>query len=161
MNKVMGYRADAADKLVFNSQQEDKAYRNAMRMDLRNRDMYDINEYDRMTKLGMLNETNPYYSIEEGPRGGSLKWKDKNNWMSMVTGRSAQPTEQSLAAMRKTALELKNEGHDAAVINGFLRSQFPNAYQNSRGASNAAAINSQYFMPQGDTPFGYDDGYGY
>ena len=164
MNKVMAYRADAADKLAFNSQQEDKAYRNAMRMDLRNRDLYDMNEYDRMTKLGMLNETNPYYSIEEGPRGGALKWKDKNNWMSMVTGQSAAPSEQTEAAMRRYAVDLKNEGHDAATIKDFLRFKFPNVAQSGR-ASNAAAINAQYMnansMAQSAYPFGYDDGYGY
>ena len=167
MNKVMAYRADAADKLAFNAQQEDKAYRNAMRMDLRNRDMYDINEYDRMTKLGMLNETNPYYSIEEGPRGGALKWKDKNNWMSMVTGQSAAPSEQNLEAMQRYALDLKNAGHDAATINNFLRVKFPNIAQSGRGAGSAAAINAQYAalnrtpMAQSAYPFGYDDGYGY
>jgi hypothetical protein len=166
MNKVMAYRADAADKLAFNSQQEDKAYRNAMRMDLRNRDLYDMNEYDRMTKLGMLNETNPYYSIEEGPRGGALKWKDKNNWMSMVTGQSAAPSDQNLEAMQRYALDLKNAGHDAATINNFLRVKFPNIAQSGRGSGNAAAINAQYAalnrapMAQSAYPFGYDDGYG-
>jgi hypothetical protein len=167
MNKVMAYRADAGDKLAFNAQQEDKAYRNAMRMDLKAREMYDMNERDRYSKLNMLNETNPYYSIEEGPQGETLKWKDKNNWMSMITGQSAAPSEQSLASMRRFALELKNEGHDAATINGFLRSQFPNAFQSNRGAGNAAAINAQYAalnrapMAQSAYPFGYDDGYGY
>lgn len=167
MNKVMAYRADAADKLAFNSQQEDKAYRNAMRMDLKARDMYDMNERDRYSKLNMLNETNPYYSIEEGPRGETLKWKDKNNWMSMVTGQSAAPSEQNLEAMQRYALDLKNAGHDAATINNFLRVKFPNIVQSGRGAGNAAAINAQYAalnrtpMAQSAYPFGYDDGYGY
>jgi hypothetical protein len=168
MNKVMGYRADAADKLVFNSQQEDKAYRNAMRMDLRNRDMYDINEYDRMTKLGMLNETNPYYSIEEGPRGGSLKWKDKNNWMNMVTGQSSQLSQNQITDMENYAQQLKDtRGMDSGTIQALLRARYPNFYQSGNRSSNAAAINAQYMdanrgsMAQSAYPFGYDDGYGY
>jgi hypothetical protein len=167
MNKVMGYRADAADKLVFNSQQEDKAYRNAMRMDLRNRDMYDINEYDRATKQGMLNETNPYYSIQDGPKGATLNWKDKTNWMNMVTGQTSQPSEQNLNSMQAYALQLKNDGHDAATINQLMRVKFPNSFQSGRSAGNAAAINAQYMnmnrapMAQSAYPFGYEDDLGY
>jgi len=95
----------------------------------------------------------------------SLKWKDKNNWMSMVTGQSAAPSEQTEAAMRRYAVDLKNEGHDAATIKDFLRFKFPNVAQSGR-ASNAAAINAQYMnanrapMAQSAYPFGYDDGYG-
>jgi hypothetical protein len=167
MNRVMAYRANTGDTLQFNAQQEDKAYRNAMRMDLRNRDMHDINEYDRMTKLGMLNETNPYYSIQEGPRGATLNWKDKNNWMSMVTGQAAQPTDQNLVGIQNYALELKNAGHDAATITQLMRMKYPNAFQSGSRSSNAAAINAQYMnanrapMAQSAYPFGYDDGYGY
>jgi hypothetical protein len=160
MNRVMAYRADAADKLAFNAQQEDKAYRNTMRNYLKAQDMYDINEYDRATKQGMLNETNPYYSIQDGPGGATLNWKDKVNWMNMVTGQSPQVSDQSLEAMRKSAIALKAEGHDATTINTFLRAQFPNAFQNSRGASNAAAINAQYMnMGQSAYPFGVPDSY--
>ena len=48
-----------------------------------------------------------------------------------------------------------------------MRMKFPNAFQNSRGANNAAAIQAQYMnmnrapMAQSAYPFGYDDGYGY
>ena len=167
MNKVMAYRADAADKLVYNGQQEDKAYRNAMRSYLKGLDMYDINDYENASKLGMLNETNPYYSIEDGNNGAYLKWKDKNNWMNMVTGQTAQPTEKNLAEMQAYALDLKNAGHDAATINQLMRVKYPNVFQTGRGASNAAAINAQYAalnrtpMAQSAYPFGYDDGYGY
>lgn len=167
MNKVMAYRADAADKLVYNGQQEDKAYRNAMRMDLRNRDMYDMNEYENAGKQTVLNQTNPYYSLEDSNQGKYIKWKDKNSWMNMVTGQNAQASDQTVEAMRKYALALKNEGHDAATINNFLSVQFPNAYKSGRGANNAAAINAQYMnanrtsSAQSAYPFGYDDGYGY
>ena len=167
MNKVMAYRADAADKLVYNSQQEDKAYRNAVRMDLRNRDLYDMNEYENNGKQTILNQTNPYYSLEDSNQGKYIKWKDKNSWMNMVTGQSPQTDASSIAAMQAYALELKNAGHDAATINNFLRVKFPNAYQTGRGASNAAAINAQYMAAnrtpsaQSAYPFGYDDGYGY
>jgi hypothetical protein len=169
MNKVMAYRADAADKLAFNAQQEDKAYRNTMRNYLKAQDMYDINEYDINTKRMMLNETNPYYSIEDGPRGSTLNWKDKTNWMNMVTGQSAQPSTEDYSKMELEAKRLKDEGHDAATINNFLRLKFPNAYagQTGRGANNAAAIQAQYMnmnrvpSAQSAYPFGYDDGYGY
>ena len=167
MNKVMAYRADAADKLAFNAQQEDKAYRNTMRNYLKAQDMYDINEYDINTKRMMLNETNPYYSIEEGPRGANLKWKDKNNWMSMVTGQTPQPSDKNLIDIQNYALDLKTAGHDAATINQLMRMKYPNAFQSGRGANNAAAINAQYMamnrapMAQSAYPFGYDDGYGY
>ena len=162
MNRVMEYRADGADKLVSNSNQEDRNYRNAMRMDLRNRDMYDINEYDRRTKLGMLNETNPYYSIEEGPRGGSLKWKDKNNWMNMVTGQSSQLSQNQITDMENYAQQLKDtRGMDSGTIQALLRARYPNFYQSGNRSSNAAAINSQYMTTQGQYPFGVDDGYGY
>jgi hypothetical protein len=167
MNKVMAYRADAADKLVYNGQQEDKAYRNAVRMDLRNRDLYDMNEYENAGKQTVLNQTNPYYSLEDSNQGKYIKWKDKNSWMNMVTGQNAQASDQTIEAMRKYALALKNEGHDAATINNFLSVQFPNAYKSGRGANNAAAINAQYMnanrtpSAQSAYPFGYDDGYGY
>lgn len=167
MNKVMAYRADAADKLAFNAQQEDKAYRNTMRNYLKAQDMYDINEYDINTKRMMLNETNPYYSIEEGPRGATLNWKDKNNWMSMVTGQTPQPSDKNLIDIQNYALDLKTAGHDAATINQLMRMKYPNAFQSGRGANNAAAINAQYMamnrapMAQSAYPFGYDDGYGY
>jgi hypothetical protein len=169
MNKVMAYRADAADKLAFNAQQEDKAYRNTMRMDLKAREMYNMNERDRYSKRNMLNATNPYYSIEEGPQGEFLQWKDKNNWMNMITGQSAQPSTEDYSKMELEAKRLKDEGHDAATINNFLRLKFPNAYagQTGRGAGTAAAINAQYAalnrtpMAQSAYPFGYDDGYGY
>jgi hypothetical protein len=165
MNKVMAYRADAADKLAFNAQQEDKAYRNTMRNYLKAQDMYDINEYDINTKRMMLNQTNPYYSLEEGPQGSYIKWKDKNNWMSMVTGQAPQLDTKGLGDIQAYALDLKNAGHDAATINQLMRIKFPNAFQNSRGAGNAAAINAQYMsmnrtpMAQSAYPFGYDDGY--
>jgi hypothetical protein len=165
MNRVMSYRANSADTLVHNAQQEDKAYRNAMRMDLRNRDMYDINEYDRATKQGMLNETNPYYSIQDGPKGATLNWKDKTNWMNMVTGQTSQPSEQNLNSMQAYALQLKNDGHDAATINQLMRVKFPNSFQSGRGAGNAAAINAQYMSmngaPMADSayPFGYRNPY--
>ena len=167
MNKVMAYRADAADKLAFNAQQEDKAYRNSMRNYLKAQDMYDINEYDRATKQGMLNQTNPYYSIEDGRGGATLKWKDKNNWMSMVTGQSPQLDTKGLQEVERYALELKNAGHDAATVTQLMRMKYPNAFQSSRGANNAAAINAQYMsmnrapMAQSAYPFGYDDGYDY
>ena len=167
MNKVMAYRADAADKLAFNAQQEDKAYRNTMRNYLKAQDMYDINEYDRATKQGMLNETNPYYSIQDGPGGATLNWKDKTNWMNMVTGQSSQLDTKGLQDVERYALDLKNAGHDAATVTQLMRMKFPNAFQNSRGANNAAAIQAQYMnmnrapMAQSAYPFGYDDGYGY
>jgi len=167
MNKVMAYRADAADKLAFNAQQEDKAYRNTMRNYLKAQDMYDINEYDRASKQGMLNETNPYYSIEDGRGGAFLKWKDKNNWMNMVTGQSPQLDTKGLQDVERYALELKNAGHDAATVTQLMRMKYPNAFQSSRGANNAAAINAQYMsmnrapMAQSAYPFGYDDGYDY
>jgi hypothetical protein len=167
MNKVMAYRADAADKLAFNAQQEDKAYRNTMRNYLKAQDMYDINEYDRATKQGMLNQTNPYYSIEDGRGGATLKWKDKTNWMNMVTGQSPQLDTKGLQDVERYALELKNAGHDAATVTQLMRMKYPNAFQSSRGANNAAAINAQYMsmnrapMAQSAYPFGYDDGYDY
>lgn len=168
MNKVMAYRADASDKLVFNAQQEDKAYRNAMRMDLRNRDMYDINEYDRATKQGMLNETNPYYSIQDGPRGATLNWKDKNNWMSMVTGQGQQQNQNQIREMEEYAQQLKETRNmDSGTIQLMLRQRYPNAFQSGRGAGNAAAINAQYMsmnrtpMAQSAYPFGYEDDLGY
>lgn len=161
MNKVMAYRADAADKLAFNAQQEDKAYRNTMRNYLKAQDMYDINEYDINTKRMMLNETNPYYSIEEGPRGATINWKDKNNWMSMVTGQNAQASGQDYTKMEAEAKRLKDEGHDAATINNFLRLKFPNAYAGqSNRSSTAAAINAQYMnMGQSAYPFGVPNSY--
>lgn len=167
MNRVMAYRADAADKLAFNGQQEDKAYRNLTKMDLRNRDMYDMNEYDSASKKMMLNETNPYYSLEDSNQGAYIKWKDKNNWMNMVTGQAPQTSQESLGQIQKYALDLKNEGHDATTIAQLMRVKFPNAFQNTRGSSNAAAIQAQYQalnrtpMSQSAYPFGYDDGYGY
>jgi hypothetical protein len=167
MNKVMAYRADAADKLAFNAQQEDKAYRNTMRNYLKAQDMYDINEYDRATKQGMLNETNPYYSVEDSNQGAYLKWKDKNNWMSMVTGQAPQLDTKSLGDMERYALDLKNAGHDAATVNQLMRIKYPGAFQSGRSANNAAAINAQYMamnrtpMAQSAYPFGYDDGYDY
>lgn len=168
MNKVMAYRADAADKLAFNAQQEDKAYRNAMRQQLRGLDMYDMNEYENASKQTMLNQTNPYYSLENGPQGSYIKWKDKNSWMNMVTGQNAQASGQDYSKMEAEAKRLKDEGHDAATINNFLRLKFPNAYAGqSNRSSTAAAINAQYAalnrtpMAQSAYPFGYDDGYGY
>jgi hypothetical protein len=166
MNKVMAYRADASDKLAFNAQQEDKAYRNTMRNYLKAQDMYDINEYDRATKQGMLNETNPYYSIQDGPGGATLNWKDKTNWMNMVTGQSSQLDTKGLQEVERYALELKNAGHDAATVTQLMRMKYPNAFQSSRGANNAAAIQAQYMnmnrapSAQSAYPFGYDDGYG-
>jgi hypothetical protein len=131
--------------------------------------MYNMNERDRYSKRNMLNATNPYYSIEEGPQGEFLQWKDKNNWMNMITGQSAQPSTEDYSKMELEAKRLKDEGHDAATINNFLRLKFPNAYagQTGRGAGTAAAINAQYAalnrtpMAQSAYPFGYDDGYGY
>lgn len=163
MNRVMSYRANTADTLVHNAQQEDKAYRNAMRMDLRNRDMYDINEYDRATKQGMLNETNPYYSIQDGPGGATLNWKDKTNWMNMVTGRSNQVPDDTVNQMEAYAEQLRSKYKDidAATIRTLMGAKFPNAFQNSRGASNAAAINAQYMnMGQNAYPFGFGNPYG-
>lgn len=162
MNKVMAYRADAADKLAFNAQQEDKAYRNTMRNYLKAQDMYDINEYDINTKRMMLNETNPYYSIEEGPRGANLKWKDKNNWMSMVTGQSPQLSPNQITEMENYAQQLKETRNmDSGTIQAMLRARYPNFFQSSRGANNAAAINSQYMstMAQSAYPFGVPDLY--
>jgi hypothetical protein len=148
MNRVMAYRADAADKLAFNAQQEDKAYRNSMRNYLKAQDMYDINEYDINTKRMMLNETNPYYSIEEGPRGSSLKWKDKNNWMSMVTGQSPQLSQNQITEMENYAQTLKETRNmDSGTIQALLRARYPGFFQSSRGANNAAALNAQYFNP--------------
>jgi hypothetical protein len=148
MNKVMAYRADAADKLSFNAQQEDKAYRNTMRNYLKAQDMYDINEYDRASKQGMLNETNPYYSIEDGRGGATLKWKDKNNWMSMVTGQSPQLSQNQITDMENYAQNLKETRNmDSGTIQALLRARYPNFYQSGRGANNAAAIQAQYFNP--------------
>ena len=170
MNRVMAYRADAADKLAFNAQQEDKAYRNTMRNYLKAQDMYDINEYDRATKQGMLNETNPYYSIQDGPGGATLKWKDKNNWMSMVTGKSQQASSDEYALAEKEAKRLELAGIKDNVALGILRGKFPSVFgtaSSGRGANTAAAINAQYMamnrapMAQSAYPFGYDDGYDY
>jgi hypothetical protein len=165
MNKVMAYRADAADKLVFNSQQEDKAYRNAMRMDLRNRDLYDMNEYDNATKRTMLNQTNPYYSLEDGPQGAYINWKDKNNWMSSITGQQQQASSNDYAAAEAEARRLENQGVSKEVALAMLRGKFPNVFglgSSSRATNNA--INAQYLnsgrapMAQSAYPFGYDDG---
>ena len=163
MNKVMGYRADAADKLAFNAQQEDKAYRNTMRNYLKAQDMYDINEYDRATKQGMLNETNPYYSIQDGPGGATLNWKDKTNWMNMVTGRSNQASDDTVNQMEAYAEQLRSKYKDidAATIRTLMGAKFPNAFQNNRGVNNAAAIQSQYMnMGQNAYPFGFGNPYG-
>jgi hypothetical protein len=165
MNKVMAYRADAADKLVFNAAQEDKAYRNAMRMDLRNRDLYDMNEYDNATKRTMLNQTNPYYSLEDGPQGAYINWKDKNNWMSSITGQQQQASSNDYAAAEAEARRLENQGVSKEVALAMLRGKFPNVFglgSSSRATNNA--INAQYLnsgrapMAQSAYPFGYDDG---
>jgi len=148
MNKVMAYRADAADKLAFNAQQEDKAYRNTMRNYLKAQDMYDINEYDRATKQGMLNQTNPYYSIEDGRGGATLKWKDKTNWMNMVTGQAPQLSQNQITDMENYAQTLKETRNmDSGTIQALLRARYPNFFQSGRGANNAAAIQAQYFNP--------------
>ena len=148
MNKVMAYRADAADKLAFNAQQEDKAYRNSMRNYLKAQDMYDINEYDRASKQGMLNETNPYYSIEDGRGGAFLKWKDKTNWMNMVTGQAPQLSQNQITDMENYAQTLKETRNmDSGTIQALLRARYPNFFQSGRGANNAAAIQAQYFNP--------------
>jgi hypothetical protein len=161
MNRVMAYRANTADTLAFNAQQEDKAYRNAMRMDLRNRDMYDMNERDRYSKLNMLNETNPYYSIEEGPRGETLKWKDKNNWMSMITGQAGPTDTATLQEMENYAARLKTDKSlDSGTINMLMEQRFPNAFRSRRNTNNAAAINAQYAalngIPMGQNMFPWE-----
>lgn len=167
MNKVMAYRADAADKLVYNSQQEDKAYRNAVRTDLRNRDLYDMNEYDTNSKRNMLNQTNPYYSLEDSNQGSYIKWKDKNNWMNMVTGQSnASPND--YAAAEAEAKRLENQGVSKEVALAMLRGKYPSVFgMGSSGRATANAINAQYAglnrtpTAQSAYPYGYDDGYGY
>jgi hypothetical protein len=84
----------------------------------------------------------------------------------MVTGQTSQPSEQNLNSMQAYALQLKNDGHDAATINQLMRVKFPNSFQSGSRSSNAAAINAQYMnanrapMAQSAYPFGYDDGYG-
>jgi hypothetical protein len=161
MNRVMAYRANTGDTLQFNAQQEDKAYRNAMRMDLRNRDMYDMNERDRYSKLNMLNETNPYYSIEEGPRGETLKWKDKNNWMSMITGQAGPTDTATLQEMENYAARLKTDKSlDSGTINMLMEQRFPNAFRSRRNTNNAAAINAQYAalngIPMGQNMFPWE-----
>lgn len=167
MNKVMAYRADAADKLVYNGQQEDKAYRNATRMDLRNRDLYDMNDYENAGKQTALNQTNPYYSLEDSNQGKYIKWKDKNKWMSMVTGQSnASPND--YAAAEAEAKRLENQGVSKEVALAMLRGKYPSVFgMGSSGRATANAINAQYAglnntpTAQSAYPYGYDDGYGY
>ena len=76
MNKLMAYRAEGADKLVWNGQQEDKSFRNSWRNYLRNLDMADIANYDYNTKMNMLNATNPYYNVIDGPGANQLDLSD-------------------------------------------------------------------------------------
>lgn len=150
MNRIMAYRADATDKLVHNAQQEDKAYRNAQRTFWRNWDAFEMGKYDYNTKKNMLNATNPYYTLEDGPGGGNIQWRPDVDWRSMVTGQSrtgAQPgADQQFRQAEEYALQLKNQGHDAGSINLLTRAKFPTVFGNtsSSSRSNLAAMNRNY-----------------
>lgn len=138
LSKEMLYKADAADKIVSNSQQEDKAYRNAWRNYLNTVDRYNLGTYNYNTKKNMLNAVNPYYEIIDGPGGGNIVWRN-NDWMGEVTGNKGmtnQTSSDTYEQAEKYALSLKKKGHDAASINMFLKARFPSLFSGQTKSSN-------------------------
>lgn len=145
MNKLMAYRAEGADKLVWNGQQEDKAYRNSWKNYLRNLDMADIANYDYNTKMNMLNATNPYYNIIDRPGGGNIMWRPGVDVAKLISGQNAQASSSvDFTKVEAEAKRLKDEGHDAATINSLLRAKFPSLYSSGSSRNNLNAINQNY-----------------
>lgn len=140
MNKVMAYRADAADKLFYNKQQGNKAYRNSMRQWLNNMDKYRKNEYNTNTMTTLLNQTNPYYDMTWGPRSGNIRFRPGVNVADLITGSSSgssspgfsnDEVQQYLAA----ANDYKSKGLDSSVYLPLLKARYPRFFTTARTPS--------------------------
>ena len=146
MNKIMAYRADAMDKVIHNSQQEDKAYRNSARAFARNFDMYNMGRYMYNTKKNLMNAVNPWFELVDGPFAGNMQMRPGVTWDQMISGSFPGATANSGADPKEIeaeALRLKGTGLDAATINEILRRKFPTA---TASKGNSAASYAKNYM---------------
>lgn len=150
MNRVMAYRADGADKLVWNAQQLDKEYRNAVAKDLRDQDMYNMGMYNYNTKKNMLNAVNPWFEMVDQPGGGNIRWRPGASWESYVTGRmpgaSAQPTDKEFESAQNYARQLQTEGFNAGTINFLMQARYPNVFRNRSSSSSRGQSMMRNYM---------------
>jgi GH24 family phage-related lysozyme (muramidase) len=155
MNKMNMYNADRADKLYWNQQQGEKEYRNAQRQYLNQMDAYRQNEYDINTKTNMENQTNPYYDLTYGPRGGSIRFKPGVNVRDLIAqGRQTTQQPQGLTKDQylQAVQELKNKYGDKfseGQIQKALELQYPNAFGRSSAGRSLADVNAGYGFTAG------------
>jgi len=147
MNKVTAYNADRADKLFFNNEQTQKAYRNSMRQWLNNIDRYRENEYQTESNTNLLNQTNPYYDMVYGPKGASLRFRPGINVADLITqsssGRSVTPNR--MKEYEKAVAEYSAKKMTDAQMRPLLELQFPEMYTDVRSSSrNLNEVNQGY-----------------
>jgi GH24 family phage-related lysozyme (muramidase) len=157
INKMNAYNADRADKLYWNQQQGEKAYRTNQRQYLNEMDKYRQNEYDIKTKTNMLNQTNPYYDLQYGPRGGSIAWKPGVNVADLIKGgrgsasNSGMSYEQYLNEVR--ALKNSNKDLTDAQISQALKLKYPKTFGATKPDRSLDEVNQGYFMLGGQNVY--------
>ena len=140
MNDMMKYDANRQDVLHQNENMYDKEYRNSLRSYLHNYvDVPNKAAYEYVTKRNIMNASNPYYNLTDGPGGGNLMLKPGTNAYSTVTGRASGSTAGIDANTKNKYMariaELKAGGLDSKQMAPILNSEFPSMSSNSRSAS--------------------------
>ena len=128
MNKVNAYNVDRADKLFWNNQQGNKAYRNNLRQWLNNIDRYRENEYQVDSQNELLNATNPYFDMVFGPRKASMRLKPGVNARDLIlngSGRSSGITPQRMAQYQKAVDGYVAKKYSSADMRPLLEAEFP------------------------------------
>ena len=151
MNRVMAYRADAADKLFYNNEQGRKAYNNSMRQWLNNIDRYRQNEYQVNSQTNMMNQTNPYYDMVYTPQGARINFRPGINVADLITnqGRAAGAGAGFTADRRKAyedaVMLYKTKGYSDSQMRPLLEADFPELFTDVRSSSrNLQDVNQGY-----------------
>lgn len=150
MNRVMAYRADAADKLFYNNEQGRKAYNNSMRQWLNNIDRYRQNEYQVNSQTNMMNQTNPYYDMVYTPQGARINFRPGINVADLITNQSRSGVGSGFTADRRKAYEdavmlYKTKGYSDSQMRPLLEADFPELFTDVRSSSrNLQDVNQGY-----------------
>jgi hypothetical protein len=105
----------------------------------------------------MLNQTNPYYDLQYGPRGGSIAWKPGVNVADLIKGgrgsasNSGMSYEQYLNEVR--ALKNSNKDLTDAQISQALKLKYPKTFGATKPDRSLDEVNQGYFMLGGQNVY--------
>jgi hypothetical protein len=139
INSVLAAQADRADKLFWNNEQGNKAYRSNLRQWMNNVDRYRENDYQVESVNNLMNGTNPYFDMVWGRRGANMRTKPGINVKDMILngtgGRGSGITPDRMKQYEQAVANFTAKKMTDAQMRPLLEAQFPELFTDVKSST--------------------------